>query len=138
MSARDIYHNTVRIALQKDGWTITHDPFSLEYGIRRIYADLGAEKLFAAEKESRKIVVEVKSFRRPSEVEDLQEAAGSYVLYLGVLSDTYPERELYLAVPEDAYIGIFSEMLGQRVVKQAHIKLVVFNPVEEVIKQWIP
>ncbi len=80
MSARDIYHNTVRTALQKDGWIITHDPFSLEYGIRRIYADLGAEKLFAAEKESRKIVVEVKSFRRPSEVEDLQEAVGSYVL----------------------------------------------------------
>ncbi|MFM6816695.1 MAG: element excision factor XisH family protein, partial [Dolichospermum sp.] len=30
MSRRDIYHNTVKIALQKDGWTITHDPFPLQ------------------------------------------------------------------------------------------------------------
>ncbi len=26
MPARDIYHDTVRNALEKDGWTITHDP----------------------------------------------------------------------------------------------------------------
>ncbi len=26
MSAKDIFHNTVRLALEKDGWTITHDP----------------------------------------------------------------------------------------------------------------
>ncbi len=25
--AKDIYHSTVRIALEKDGWTITDDPF---------------------------------------------------------------------------------------------------------------
>jgi len=61
MPNRDIYHDTVRIALQKDGWTITHDPFKLKYGKHKLYADLGAEKLFTAEKESRKIVVEVKS-----------------------------------------------------------------------------
>ncbi len=25
MSARDYYHNTVKAAIQKDGWTITHE-----------------------------------------------------------------------------------------------------------------
>jgi hypothetical protein len=120
------------------GGLITHDPFLLKYGIRKIYADLEAEKLFAAEKEQRRIVVEVKSFRGSSEVEDLQEAVGSYVMYLGILTVTFPERDLYLAVPEDAYIGIFSEMLGQRMIQQANLKLVVFRPKEEVIKQWIP
>jgi len=29
MSARDIYHNNVRSALEKDGWHITHDPLRL-------------------------------------------------------------------------------------------------------------
>jgi XisH protein len=61
MPARDFYHDTVKNVLIKDGWTITHDPFPLRYGIRRLYADLGAEKLFAAAKASRKIVVEVKA-----------------------------------------------------------------------------
>jgi hypothetical protein len=43
MPARDFYHDTVKNVLIKDGWTITHDPFPLRYGIRRLYADLGAE-----------------------------------------------------------------------------------------------
>ncbi|TYQ30005.1 hypothetical protein PseudUWO310_11325 [Pseudanabaena sp. UWO310] len=51
VSARDIYHNTVRIALEKDGWTITHDPFPLQIGKKRLSADLGAERLISAEKE---------------------------------------------------------------------------------------
>ncbi len=60
MATRDLYHASARAALVKDGWTITHDPFPLMYGIRHLYADLGAEKLFAAEKAERKIVVEIK------------------------------------------------------------------------------
>lgn len=32
MPSRDIYHNTVKNALLKDGWTITHDPLRLEWG----------------------------------------------------------------------------------------------------------
>jgi hypothetical protein len=62
MPAKDIYHNTVRTALEKDGWTITKDPLTLEIGDRSLFVDLGAEKILAAEKQGRKIAVEVKSF----------------------------------------------------------------------------
>lgn len=60
--AKDIYHETVKTALIKDGWMITDDPLRLKVGGRMAYVDLGAQKLFAAEKEGRKIAVEVKSF----------------------------------------------------------------------------
>ncbi|MGC1310537.1 MAG: element excision factor XisH family protein [Phormidesmis sp.] len=30
MSARDIFHNAVKAALQKDGWIITHDPLTID------------------------------------------------------------------------------------------------------------
>jgi len=50
MPAKDIYHNTVRTALEKDGWTITNDPLTLEIGDRSLFVDLGAEKILAAEK----------------------------------------------------------------------------------------
>ena len=43
MPAKDIYHNTVKIALQKNGWIITHDPFPLKIGKKRLSADLGAD-----------------------------------------------------------------------------------------------
>src|SRR5712692_8428350 len=125
MPARDIYHDTVKNALVKDGWTITHDPFLLSYGKHKLYADLGAEKLFAAEKANRKIVVEVKSFRGPSEVEDLEEACGSYAVYRSILAETFPERELYMAISDDARQGIFDEPLGRLMIAKENLSLIV-------------
>ena len=37
MPARNIYHNGVRNALLKDGWTITHDPLRLRWGGKDLY-----------------------------------------------------------------------------------------------------
>jgi len=31
MPAKDIYHNEVKNALLKDGWTITADPYFIKY-----------------------------------------------------------------------------------------------------------
>jgi XisH protein len=59
--ARDLYHQLVRDALEKQGWVITHDPFYLDLDNRaRIEIDLGAEKLICAEKGTKKIVVKSK------------------------------------------------------------------------------
>ena len=57
MPAKDIYHDTVKNALIKDGWTITNDPLSLKIGKKDIYIDLAAEKLLVAEKKGQKIVI---------------------------------------------------------------------------------
>jgi hypothetical protein len=64
MPAKDIYHETVKAALIKDGWTITDDPLNLKIGTRNTAIDLGAEK----------IAVEVKSFISPSPISDLEKA----------------------------------------------------------------
>lgn len=45
MPAKDLYHDTFKAALVKDGWTITDDPLKIEVGRRFIYIDLGAQKL---------------------------------------------------------------------------------------------
>lgn len=50
MPRRNVYHEVVKNALIKDGWTITDDPLILSYGDRELYADLGAEKMIGAEK----------------------------------------------------------------------------------------
>lgn len=55
--AKDIYRDTVRTALQKDGWTITNDPLKLTIGNRSVYVDLEAEKLLAAGIPKDKIVL---------------------------------------------------------------------------------
>jgi hypothetical protein len=81
MPRLDIYHNFVKVALVKDGWTITHDPFTIEFEDLTVYADLAAEKLIGAEKNQQKIAVEIKSFIAPSPVTDLERTIGQYYLY---------------------------------------------------------
>jgi hypothetical protein len=52
MPARDIYHDNVKNALVKDGWTITHDPYTITFGQKDVFVDLGAELIaFDPEKE---------------------------------------------------------------------------------------
>ena len=81
MPAKDIYHDNVKNALIKDGWTITSDPFIIQFKGIRLYADLEAEKPLAAEKEGRKIVVEIKVFNTPSPITELEKAIGQYGIY---------------------------------------------------------
>jgi hypothetical protein len=83
--ARDLYHDAVRTALIKDGWTITHDPYTITFGRRRVFVDLGAERMLAAERGDEKIAVEVKSFLGPSELRDIEHALGQFILYQALL-----------------------------------------------------
>jgi len=92
MPAKDIYHETVKNALIKDGWTITHDPLVLRWGTTDVYVDLGAEQLLAAEKRGQKIAVEIKSFVGRSDVDDLEKALGQYLLYHDILVQREPDR----------------------------------------------
>lgn len=138
MPAKDIYHNHVKNALVKDGWTITHDPLRLSWGSKDMYVDLGAERLLAAEKGKRQIAVEVKSFVGASEMDDLEKAIGQYAVYRAVLAEREPERELYLAVSEDILKDIFDEPLGKLLLKNDLAQVIGFNPKTEVIVRWIP
>jgi XisH protein. len=136
--AKDIYHDTVKRALQKDGWIITHDPFPLQIGRKRLSADLGAERLINAEKGTQKIVVEVKSFVGRSDVKDLEQALGQYILYRQVLNEMRIDRSLYLAISQPIFNSVFTIELGQVLLKNQIIKLIVFDDQSEAIVQWIP
>jgi len=35
MPAKDVYHDRVRAALIRDGWAITHDPYTIPIGLDR-------------------------------------------------------------------------------------------------------
>ncbi len=138
MPAKDIYHETVKRALEKDGWIITHDPFPLQIGRKRLSADLGADRLINAEKGTQKIVVEVKSFVGRSDVKDLEQALGQYILYRQVLNEMGIDRSLYLAISQPIFNSVFTIELGQVLLKNQIIKLIVFDDKSEAIVQWIP
>jgi hypothetical protein len=137
MPAKDIFHNIVKQALEKDGWTITHDPLYLDFGGVELYINLGAEKLITTEKEDEKIAVEVKSFISGSTISEFHKALGQLINYRVALSQKQPEREIYLAVPNTTYEIFFKLELIQLVIKSQNIKLIIYNPDQEVIQQWI-
>src|SRR5436305_973429 len=130
MPARDTYHEAVKKALVRDGWTVTHDPLHLRLqgGRRNLFIDLGAERLLAAEKGSQKIAVEIKSFAGPSDVRELEEAVGQYVVYARLLRRYQPERTLYLAVPDFVWQGIFAEEIGQVLMEDSMLRVLSFDP----------
>jgi XisH protein len=137
MPQYDVYHEPVKRALIKDGWAITDDPYVLAYKGLRLYADLGAEKLLAAEKLERKIVVEIKVFGTPSPVTELERAIGQYSIYRTVLTRISPERELFLAIAQDIYEDFFRQPAIQDIVAAHQMQLLVFEPTREDIVAWI-
>jgi hypothetical protein len=137
MPQKDLYHEPVRRALIKDGWTITDDPFVIQYKELRLYADLAAERPLAAEKSGRKIVVEIKVFGTPSPVTELERAIGQYALYRSALKRMEPERELFLAIAEDIYQDFFAQLAIREVMADYGIRLLVFEPTGEEILSWI-
>ena len=138
MPAKYLYHNKVKNALIKDGWNITDDPYILAIGKRDLFVDLGAEKLISAEKGNQKIAVEVKSFTSLSRVNDLEKALGQYILYYDIIQEVEPYRLLYLAILESVFEEIFTEPIGQILLKNKRFSLIIFDAKQEVICQWIP
>ena len=137
MSAKDIFHEAVKQALQKEQWILTDDPLKFKFGNVNFQVDLGAEKLLAADRGDEKIAVEIKSFLNPSAITDFYAALGQFLSYHLALEATQPERVLYLAVPVDAYQTFFQLEFTRTAIQIYLVLLVVYDPVNEVIVQWI-
>ena len=136
MAARDVFHRAVRNALEKDGWTITDDPLEVEIGDVEMYIDLGAERLLAAQRAGQKIAVEIKSFIGPSNISEFHTALGQFFNYRIALEEQDPNRVLYLAVPSGTYQSFFQKKFVQIVVERSYLKLIVYDPIDEVIVTW--
>lgn len=137
MSRRDDLHLSLRRTLEKNGWKITDDPLILVLEQTLLKADLGAEKFFAAEKEGRKIAVEIKDFDSPSVISELEKTMGQLQLYQWALEDQEPERQLFLAISQAIYIRHFQKPIFQLAVQRNRINLLVYEPSQEAIIQWM-
>ncbi len=136
MPARDLFHDKVRNALEKDGWTITADPYTLAWGKDSLFVDLAAERFIAAEKENRKIAVEIKSFIGRSQTAELEQALGQFSLYYSVMRRVEADRLLYLAVPDTVFTELFEGEKGEIVMSDERLRVFCFSPETEEILVW--
>ncbi|MEH1783099.1 XisH family protein [Nostoc sp.] len=137
MSAKDLFHEAVKRGLEKDQWMITDDPLELEWEEVKVKIDLAAERLIAAKRGEEKIAVEIKSFIGTSAISDFHTALGQFLNYRIMLEAKEPDRRLYLAIPLETYDTFFQSQFAQVVKQRYQLKLIVYEPINEEIVQWI-
>lgn len=101
-----------------------------------MYVDLRAERILAAQRGNEKIAVEIKSFVGSSATTEFSMALGQFLKYQLALEEEQPERTLYLAIPVDAEREFFRLELPRRLVERYQVRLVIYDPEEEVIVKW--
>ena len=137
MPAKDLFHNTVKTSLEKDGWIITDENLFIKIDNIEFYIDLAAERILTAEKAGQKIAVEIKSFLGLSVVTEFHTALGQFLNYRSALRKKQPERILYLAVSFDIYDDFFTGSFIQEVIAEHQVRLLIFDPLREEVVLWI-
>lgn len=137
MPQYDLHHNAVKNALVKDGWTVTHYPFTIKLDDLKLYVDLAAEKSISLDDLLETIAIEIKVFGGLSFISEFEKAVGQYRIYHQFLEELFPERKLYLAVALSAFEASFQLPSIQAIVRKQEIRLLIFNAETEEIVQWI-
>jgi hypothetical protein len=72
-----------------------------------------------------------------SAISELEKTMGQLQLYQWALEEQEPERELFLAVSQSVYFKHFQKPIFQLALRRNKIKLLVYQPTDEVIVKWI-
>lgn len=140
--AKDIFHEVVKVALQKEGWTVTHDPYEVKLKDLNLFSstlkiDLGAEKMLAAERGKDKIAVEIKTLIAPSMVYELHNLVGQFLNYQIGIEMQEPDRILYVAIPEDAYQKLIPFDFFKAVIQRNHLRIITYDTQTQSIVAWL-
>jgi hypothetical protein len=134
--ARDKFHESVKKALLKEGWIITHDPLVLVFPKITFMLDMAADRVMVFEKDNQSIAVEVKTFERLSTTNEFHAALGQYFNYRLALKLKDAKRQLYLAVPQRVFENFFQIEFIQLALEEAKVAVLVYEPEAEVITTW--
>lgn len=98
--------------------------------------DFGAEKIIAAERDSEKIAVEVKSFLEFSFANEFHKVLGQYLNYLSGLKRLEPARKLFIAVPKSIYEEEFHREGIINSINDYDVKMIIFDEKLKNIIEW--
>lgn len=132
--AKDLYHDAVKEALEKENWEIINDPLRLKISDDLVYMiDLAAEKYIIATKAKKVIVVEIKTFQQGSNTYSFHGALGQYCVYKSALKFLDLPYELFLAVPHNVFKSFFQQPFIQQVLIDYDCKIMTYSPDEKEI-----
>jgi hypothetical protein len=138
MPIPDLYHDTVRDALRKDGWRLTHTALQLKARAESGAGELWEGPWLIAAKDERKVAVVVRGFVGRSTLADITHTWEQLGLSRPRLHAMDADRVVYLAVRQATYSACFGGTQGDLLLAKEHMQLIVFDPRAEVIVQWVP
>lgn len=136
--AKDVFHEVVKVALEKDGWTITDNYLRLSaLSEVKLETDLGGSRIIGAASEFQRIAVEVKGFHRPSLVYEFHAAFGQYLIYQDVIERRRLDWVLHLAIPENVFSILKDHEHIMYSIAKRNLRILLFNPEKKIITSWI-
>jgi hypothetical protein len=137
MPKKDIFHETVKTALQKEGWRITNDPLFIptEGGVN-FFIDLGLEKVIGAEKDGVNIAVEIKSFDEYAPVYSFYEILGQFLMYEMALQEQVNPWELYIALSILGFKRLDEAPIFNKAIEKFGLKFILFDPLTKTVLEW--
>ncbi|MCP5503513.1 MAG: fatty-acid oxidation protein subunit alpha, partial [Leptospiraceae bacterium] len=70
-------------------------------------------------------------------VNEFNSALGQYLGYLQIILKKEPDRFLYLAIPKDVKEKIMTIDYYKNLIQKYKLKILVYEPNNEVISEWI-
>lgn len=70
-------------------------------------------------------------------ISELEKTIGQLQLYQWALEEQEPQRQLFLAITQNIYIKHFQKGIFQLAVQRNKINLLVYEPTQEEIIQWL-
>ena len=138
MAWKDLYHDTVRQALENDGWIITDDPLTVPTPGLDFHIDLGAVRnIVGAQKDGKQIAVEIKSLKGNSVFYDFHQALGQFLIYRLALNMAGKKHSLFLAIPESEYRRLIKVNIYPLSWAEFQVNLLIYNEKNATITLWI-
>jgi hypothetical protein len=137
MPKKDNAHEIVKIALEKENWTITNDPLFVPTASNiNFFIDLGIERIIGAEKHGESIAVEIKSFDENTPFYSFYEILGQFLVYELALEEQIRAFELYIAISDLGFKKLDDAPIFQRAIKKYGLKFIIFEPISQTIIEW--
>ncbi|MGB1288696.1 MAG: element excision factor XisH family protein [Aggregatilineales bacterium] len=135
MPATDKCEPIVIRALQKVGWYVTDQPYTMRQGKDIFYADL---RLQSQDDSKRMLVVEVKCFsEKRSYIHELYHVLGQYLFYRQMLLQLELDYELYVTIPDAVYDELIQRVTVQNILSKNDVQIIIINLDNEEVVRWI-
>lgn len=137
MPKKDNFHETVKIALEKEGWYITNDPlFVPTKGGTNFFIDLGAERIIGAEKDGETIAIEIKSFGGNNPMYTFYEILGQFLVYQIALKEQTKIWELFIAMSDVGFKKLDDSLIFKAAIQTYELKFILINATSQTVIEW--